>query len=203
MPVAPDATIPDSTVLASRLDSGGIGATIASQLPGDLRAETALESGSTNSSPDQAEHGGFAAIFNRDNDGGWWSRRGFFGFFLGRQGFGFPGRFSGFGGFGGGGGNGAVNNGQVSSGGGNGGGAGIGSGSGGSGGPGGGGIFNEHRHGLPDLTGNGGGSFTNPGGGGGGIGPNVAANPEPSTIFLLGTGLIAAAGSVRRRLRSR
>lgn len=68
-------------------------------------------------------------------------------------------------------------------------------------------LFPEHKAGLPELTGDksgktrpvGDGNF--PGGPRGD--PKVAANPEPSSLLLLATGLAAAARALRRRLRSR
>jgi hypothetical protein len=63
----------------------------------------------------------------------------------------------------------------------------------------GGGIFNDHTSGMADLTGK--GDNKNGPGLGKGKGPNLASSPEPSSLMLLATGLAAAAGAVRRRLR--
>ena len=61
-------------------------------------------------------------------------------------------------------------------------------------------IFNEHKSGLPELTG---GKLEAAAGGGAVIGgrATLASNPEPSTLILFGTGLATAVGSIRRRLR--
>lgn len=61
-----------------------------------------------------------------------------------------------------------------------------------------GGLFNEHTSGLPNLNGSltvGNSPIT-----AAALGPTVAVNPEPSTIFLFGTGLAAVARLLRRRL---
>jgi hypothetical protein len=60
-------------------------------------------------------------------------------------------------------------------------------------------IFNEHKSGLPELT----GGTGNAAGGGSVITgrATLASNPEPSTLILFGTGLATAVGSIRRRLR--
>ena len=60
-------------------------------------------------------------------------------------------------------------------------------------------IFNEHKSGLPELT----GGKLQAAGGGAVIGgrATLASNPEPSTLILFGTGLATAVGSIRRRLR--
>jgi len=63
-------------------------------------------------------------------------------------------------------------------------------------------IFNEHKSGLPELTG--GQSGAGAGAGGGvviGARTTLASNPEPSTLILFCTGLVTAVGSIRRRLR--
>jgi len=60
-----------------------------------------------------------------------------------------------------------------------------------------GGLFNEHTSGLPNLNGSvtiGNGPVA------AALGPKVAVNPEPSAIFLFGTGLAAVARLLRRRL---
>jgi len=60
-------------------------------------------------------------------------------------------------------------------------------------------IFNEHKAGLPELTGT-----TNLAPGAGAVlsgQSTLASNPEPSTLILFGTGLMTAVGSIRRRLR--
>ncbi len=61
-------------------------------------------------------------------------------------------------------------------------------------------LFGDHNDGLDALTGV---AATNPP-----LDPgtsfgatNVAVNPEPSTLFLFGTGIALVAGTVRRRLR--
>jgi len=59
------------------------------------------------------------------------------------------------------------------------------------------GLFNEHKVGLGELKGNKNGDDPGTAIGGG----TVAVNPEPSTLFLFGTGMALAAGSIRRRLR--
>jgi PEP-CTERM motif-containing protein len=61
-------------------------------------------------------------------------------------------------------------------------------------------IFNEHKSGLPELTG---GKLGAAAGGGAVIGgrATLASNPEPSTLILFGTGLATVVGSIRRRLR--
>jgi len=59
-------------------------------------------------------------------------------------------------------------------------------------------LFNEHKSGLPDLSGGHKGPKDAPGkafGSG-----KVAVNPEPSTLFLFGTGIAFVAGALRRRL---
>jgi hypothetical protein len=58
--------------------------------------------------------------------------------------------------------------------------------------------FTEHRLGLPELSH---GLGLGPLQGGLGAARNAAATPEPATFLLLGTGLVAAAGAMRRRLR--
>jgi hypothetical protein len=61
-------------------------------------------------------------------------------------------------------------------------------------------LFGGHKSGLPELKGD--QKVKNsplPGKGVGGS--NVAVNPEPSTLFLFGTGIVAAAGAIRRRLK--
>jgi hypothetical protein len=61
-------------------------------------------------------------------------------------------------------------------------------------------LFGGHKSGLPELKGD--KKVKNsplPGKGVGGS--NVAVNPEPSTLFLFGTGIVAAAGAIRRRLK--
>lgn len=63
-------------------------------------------------------------------------------------------------------------------------------------------LFGEHKAGLKELT----GSVTtkNPPLDQAAYGPtNVAVTPEPSTLLLFGTGIAAAAGAIRRRLRGR
>jgi hypothetical protein len=63
----------------------------------------------------------------------------------------------------------------------------------------GGGIFSDHTSGMADLTGK--GNNKNGPGLDKGKGPNLASSPEPSSLMLFATGLAAAAGAVRRRLR--
>jgi hypothetical protein len=63
-----------------------------------------------------------------------------------------------------------------------------------------GGLFGEHKTGLDQLTGSG-SRKNSPLDGGLVGGGSVAVNPEPSTLLLFGTGIAAAAGAVRRRLR--
>jgi hypothetical protein len=63
-----------------------------------------------------------------------------------------------------------------------------------------GGVFNDHMSGMPDLTGKGDKDKNGPGNDKG-KGPNLASSPEPSSLMLFATGLAAAAGAVRRRLR--
>ena len=59
------------------------------------------------------------------------------------------------------------------------------------------GLFNEHKSGLPDLAGHKGPKNAP----GKAIGAGkVAVNPEPSTLFLFGTGIAFVAGALRRRL---
>jgi hypothetical protein len=59
------------------------------------------------------------------------------------------------------------------------------------------GVFEKHKDGLDELAGAG---ENAPLDAGFGLG-NVAVNPEPSTLLLFGTGILAAAGALRRRLR--
>jgi hypothetical protein len=61
-------------------------------------------------------------------------------------------------------------------------------------------LFGEHKAGMPELKGD--HKVKNSPQSGKGIGGGtVAVNPEPSTLFLFGTGIVAAAGAIRRRLR--
>jgi hypothetical protein len=58
--------------------------------------------------------------------------------------------------------------------------------------------FAEHRLGLPELSH---GLGLGPLQGSLGAAASAAATPEPATFLLLGTGLVAAAGAMRRRMR--